>query len=149
MDPIPSRPAIAGPHRTLLSVLEQWVPLPDITPSYYHALAIALSILFLYTNASVYKIAIVGVILLVDWLDGATARRYDRYRRSGYIIDVVTDRVSEAFVFSAEAGMALGRIFFILWVINSALTFYSVYSNKHTSLPLRFAYLIILILQNV
>ena len=39
---------------------------------------------------------------------------------------------------------ALTGIFFLLWLINLALAFYSVSSNKHTSLPLRFVYLVVL-----
>jgi len=61
------------------------------------------------------------------------------------MIDVVTDRVSEAFIFAAEAETAIGQIFFLLWLINLALAFYSVSSNRHTALPLRFVYLVVLI----
>jgi phosphatidylglycerophosphate synthase len=118
--------------------------LPDLNPSYYHLLGLALSVLYLYARAPGLKIALIVVVLLADWFDGATARRYHRVRRAGYITDVVTDRASEAFLFAAEAGTVLGQIFFLLWMVNALLTFYSVYSNKHTSLPLRFAYIVVL-----
>jgi phosphatidylglycerophosphate synthase len=131
----------------VLSVLEKRVPLPNINPAYYHTLALGLSILYLYAYMPAQKIAIVGIVLVTDWLDGATARRYMRGSRAGYIIDVVTDRSSEAFIFAAEAETPLGQAFFLLWIINSALAFYSVRTNIHTSLPLRFAYLIVLIAQ--
>ena len=145
MDIIPDRPRVASPHRALLSLLENWVVLPDINPAYYQALGILLSVLFLYAQTPSQKVFIIGVVLLTDWLDGATARRYKQARRSGYIADVVIDRASEAFIFLAEVGTVLGQVFFLLWTINSVLTFYSVYSNKHLSLPLRFAYMIVLI----
>jgi phosphatidylglycerophosphate synthase len=103
-----------------------------------------LSVLYLYARAPGPKIFLIIVVLVADWFDGATARRYHRVRRAGYITDVVTDRASEAFIFAAEAGTALGQIFFLLWMVNALLTFYSVYSNKHTSLPLRFAYIVVL-----
>ncbi|OGO48081.1 MAG: hypothetical protein A2W37_07415 [Chloroflexi bacterium RBG_16_63_12] len=119
--------------------------LPDLNPSYYHLLGLALSVLYLYARAPGLKIALIVVVLLADWFDGATARRYHRVRRAGYITDVVTDRASEAFLFAAEAGTVLGQIFFLLWMVNALLTFYSVYSNKHTSLPLRFVYIVGLI----
>jgi phosphatidylglycerophosphate synthase len=119
--------------------------LPDLSPSYYHLLGLTLSVLYLYARSPGLKIALIVVILLADWFDGATARRYHRVRRAGYITDVVTDRASEAFLFAAEAGTVLGQIFFLLWMVNALLTFYSVYSNKHTSLPLRFVYIAVLI----
>ena len=147
MDPIPDRPRVASAYRALVSLLEEWVVLPDISPAYYHALAILLSVLFLYVQAPLQKALIIGVVLLTDWLDGATARRYNQVQRSGYITDVVTDRMSEAFIFFAEVETVLGQIFFLLWMINSVLTFYSVYSNKHLSLPLRFSYMLVLITQ--
>jgi len=145
MDPIPSRRSLASPYRTVLSALEKRMPLPNIHPSYYHTLALLLSILYLYAQLPAQKIVLVCIVLLTDWLDGATARRYKRGSRAGYLIDVLTDRASEAFIFTAEAGTILGQVFFLLWLINCALAFYSVKSNIHTSLPLRFAYLIVLI----
>ena len=147
MDPIPDRPRVAAAHRALLSLIEEWVVLPDINPAYYHTLAVLFSVLFLYLQAPLQKALIIGVVLLTDWLDGATARRYNQVQRSGYITDVVTDRMSEAFIFFAEVETVLGQIFFLLWMINSVLTFCSVYSNKHLSLPLRFSYMLVLITQ--
>ena len=145
MDNIPGRRSVALPYRSLLTFLEKRVLLPDINPSYYHALGIALSVLYLFTRTPWLNIALILVIILADWLDGATARRYNRGSRAGYMIDVVTDRVSEAFIFAAAAETAIGQIFFLLWLVNLALAFYSVYSNRHTSLPLRFVYLVVLI----
>ena len=147
MDIIPGRRSVALPYRSLLTFLEKRLFLPDINPSYYHTLGIALSVLYLYTQTPWLKVVIIVVVLWADWIDGATARRYNRGSRAGYIIDVVTDRVSEAFIFSAEADTSLGQIFFLLWFINLALAFYSVYSNKHSSLPLRFVYLVVLVVQ--
>jgi phosphatidylglycerophosphate synthase len=147
MDTIPGRRRLASPYRAALSVLEKRVPLPNINPAYYHTLALVLSVLYLYAHMPAQKIAIVGIVLVTDWLDGATARRYARGSRAGYIIDVVTDRASEAFIFAAEAETPLGQAFFLLWIINSALAFYSVQTSVHTALPLRFAYLIVLIAQ--
>lgn len=145
MDVIPGRRSVASPYRALLSLFEGRLPLPDINPSYYHCLGLALSVLYLYAPTPWPRIFLIVVILLADWFDGATARRYHHVRRAGYIMDVVTDRASEAFIFAAEAGTALGQVFFLLWMVNALLTFYSVYSNKHTSLPLRFVYLAVLI----
>ncbi len=145
MDTIPSRRSIALPYRTVLTSLERRLFLPDINPSYYHVFGIVLSLLYLYAQSPGLKAVFIALVLLADWIDGATARRYKRESRAGYIVDVVTDRVSEALIFSAEAGTALGQVFFLLWLINLGLAFYSFYSNKHSSLPLRFALLMFLI----
>ena len=144
MDNVPGRRSVALPYRSLLTFLEKRLFLPDINPSYYHALGIGLSVLYLYTRIPWLNVVVILLIILADWFDGATARRFNRGSRAGYIIDVVTDRVSEAFIFAAEAETASGQIFFLLWLINLALAFYSVSSNKHTSLPLRFVYLVVL-----
>ena len=146
MGAIPGRRTVAGPYRAVLSAIEQRIPLPNINPAYYHTLGLVLSVLYLYARTPAQKVAIIAIVLVADWLDGATARRYARGCRAGYIIDVVTDRASEAFIFAAEAATPLGQAFFLLWIVNSALAFYSVRANVHTSLPLRFAFLVILLI---
>jgi len=147
MDIVPNRRSLAFLYRTLLTFGEKHVFLPDINPSYYHTFGITLSLLYLFVHSPWPKVGIIVLVLLADWFDGATIRRHSQESRAGYIIDVVTDRVSEAFIFSAEADTPFGQVFFLLWLINLALSFYSVHSNKHTSLPLRFAYILILITQ--
>ena len=149
MDVIPGRPAVASPYRAVLTALGQRLILPKVNPVYYHLLAIFLSVLFLYAQESWIQIAIVGAVLMTDWLDGATAKRYWQPSRAGYVIDVVTDRASEGFLFAGASGMLSGQVLFLLWLINCGLTFYSVRSNRHTAMPLRFAYLIILAVQGV
>ncbi len=149
MGNVPVRPSIASLYRAPLAFVEKHVPLPNVSPSVYHASAILLSVVYLYLQAPSMKALILSIVLLTDWLDGATARRYHGARRSGYITDVVTDKASEGFIFAAECGVALGQVFFLLWIINCALTFYSARSGKHVSMPLRFVYLVIVIAQGV
>ena len=145
MDTIPARPAVAGPYRLLLTSLEKRIWLPDINPSFYHAVELGLSIAYLYAATPATKGMLLAAILLLDWVDGATARRFRGGSRTGYIIDTLTDRVSEGFIFAAEAQRPLGQAFFVLWLLNCALTYYSIRSNRHTSLALRFAYLVALV----
>lgn len=142
---IPDRRRVASPYRAVLSFLERRAPLPNINPAYYHTSALALSVVFLYTTMLAPRIVILIVILIADWLDGATARRYQGGSRAGYIVDVVTDRASEALIFAAEAPTYLGQVFFILWILNCALAFYSARTNVHTALPLRCAFMIALV----
>ena len=146
MDAVPVRLPLALPYRALVDILNKSLVLPKVNPAYYHLLALCLSVLFLYTETPWQKMALIGVVLVTDWLDGATVKRHFKPSKAGYITDVVTDRASEAFIFAGAAETLAGQIFFLLWLVNSALAFYSVRSNKHVALPLRFAYLVLLAL---
>jgi phosphatidylglycerophosphate synthase len=147
VDSVPARRAVAIPHRVLLSALEKWVYLPAVNPSVYSALGVLLSSSFLYAQGTQVKIAILVLVLVSDWLDGATARRHHTARRTGYIVDVVADRISEALIFASQAGTTVGQIFLLLWLVNVALAIYSIRSGKHSSLALRGFYLAVLLLQ--
>jgi phosphatidylglycerophosphate synthase len=149
MDTVPGRRAIALSYRAVLAFLEKHVILPDISPSYYHLAGFTLSVLFLYAVDRGLEMLLILLILVADWLDGATARRFKKCSRSGYMLDMVTDRVSEGLIFSAEAGTAIGKLFYLLWLVNLILAFYSLRANKHTSLPLRCAYLLVLVFQGL
>jgi phosphatidylglycerophosphate synthase len=144
MGNIPHRRAVARPYRAVLSYLENHIYLPDISPSYYHVFALAGSVLMLYLHATWVEVLVLALILVSDWADGATARRYNKCRRAGYMTDVITDRASEGLIFASGAGTTLGQVFYVLWLINLALAYYSIRTNHHTSLPLRFAYMILL-----
>ena len=43
-----------------------------------------------YVHSTWVKVLVLALILLADWADGATARRYNRCSRSGHLLDVVT-----------------------------------------------------------
>lgn len=144
MGNIPHRRAVALPYRSVLTYLENHIYLPDINPSYYHVFALCVSVLVLYLHTTWLKVLVLALILVADWADGATARRYNKCRRAGYMIDVITDRASEGLIFAAGAGTTLGQVFYVLWLINLGLAYYSIRTNRHTSLPLRFAYMILL-----
>ena len=145
MDPIPPRPRVARLHRSLLSRFETVIILPDINLAIYHAAALLLSALVFFAQTPLAKAILIAIVLITDWLDGATARRYERTSRSGYFTDLVTDRASEAFIFVAEIETAFGQVFFWLWIVNTVLSFYSAKANRHLSLPLRFAFMLILL----
>lgn len=147
MDNIPIRSPLAMIYRRLLASLEKWIVLPNIRPSYYDVSGILLSLLFFVITSPWLKILILAMVLLTDWLDGATARQYCQLKKEGYMMDVMIDRASEGLIFAAGIGTVLGKVFFLLWMLNIVLGFYSVFSKKHTSLPLRFLYMVALIVQ--
>jgi phosphatidylglycerophosphate synthase len=145
MDTIPVRGRVAAPYRFVLALLERFINLPNINPALYQLLAIGLSIAYLYLENLWLKAAVIMVILICDWLDGATARRHRTLSRAGYIADATIDRASEGLIFVGEAMHGAGQLFFLLWLVNCGLTFHSSRGNRHRALPLRFLYVLVLV----
>ncbi len=99
----------------------------------------------LYAPGALTKFLLVLLVFITDWYDGATARKLGTGSREGYLIDVTIDRFSEAFIFLADVATSpIARIFFLLWILNTALSLWSVATGRHRILPLRFAYLFVL-----
>ena len=146
MAPIPQRPRVSSPYRRVLAFFENHIALPNVNPALYQLLGVALSVGYLYLENALVKALVIGVILLADWLDGATARRHKRIMRAGYIADVMIDRVSEGLIFAAEAGPWYGNLFFAAWLVNTALAYYSVRTGRHSALPLRGVYIGVLLI---
>jgi hypothetical protein len=145
MDPVPVRRPVTVPYRGLTNFLERHIHLPDINPSWYQVAAILASLAILYVPSVWAKAALLAFILLSDWLDGATARRHRGQSREGYIMDVTIDRASEVLIFAGAASTLLGKLFFALALLNIGLAYYSIRSGWHTSLPLRCAWLVVLL----
>ena len=118
--------------------MEPYIPVPDINPSWWSLLGLLGSVACLYVASPGVKLALVFGVLLTDWWDGATARRHGRMSgREGYIVDVVIDRFSEAFIFLADIRHPLGQAFFALFLFNTASTIWGAKTGKHRILPLR------------
>jgi phosphatidylglycerophosphate synthase len=149
MDSVPERRSVTVPYRSLTNFLERRITLPRINPSLYQLAAILASLAYLYIDSSWVKAALVAFILITDWLDGATARQQHGKTREGYLMDVTVDRASEMLIFAGEAGTSLGKLFFLLTLANIGLAYYSIRSGKHTSLPLRCAWLVVLVVWGV
>jgi phosphatidylglycerophosphate synthase len=146
MDSVPVRRPLTVPYRALTNFLERRIRLPDINPSWYQVAAILASLAILYVPSTWAQAALLSFILLSDWLDGATARQHRGHSREGYMMDVTIDRASEVLIFAGAASTLLGKLFFALALLNIGLAYYSIRSGKHTSLPLRCAWLVVVIL---
>lgn len=144
-DRLPSRPRIAGLYRRPLERLEHALPLPRVSPDLYSLLGLACSALVWLAPQAWQQALLVAAALLADWLDGATARRYSGATRRGYLTDVALDRAGEGLIFLAARATPVGQAFLALWILNCLLTVYSLRSGRHRILPLRFAYLVVLI----
>lgn len=142
---IPQKMMISKSYRIILNAIEKRVRVLNINPSIYQVVGIIISIAFFYKLTVQLQIVLISLILLLDWLDGFTARQYKSLTLSGYMIDVVIDRFSEGMIFFSILGTVTGNLFYILWLCNIALSYYSVYKQIHISLPLRFIYLLLLV----
>ncbi|OIO44368.1 MAG: hypothetical protein AUJ41_03170 [Candidatus Pacebacteria bacterium CG1_02_43_31] len=145
MDKIPKRTGIAYIYRSVLHNWEKYLIFPSKNPSNYQIVGLLLSIGYLLTNNLIFQIILVGVILILDWMDGAVARKFNLDTKEGWMIDVFIDRLSEGFMFAAHLSTTLGTWFFALYIINTILSIYSIKSGKHLIMPLRFVWLLILL----
>lgn len=145
MDQIPKRTGLAMIYRSVLNKWEKYLIFPSKNPSNYQVVGLLLSVGYLFTTNLIIQIVLVAVILILDWMDGAVARKYNLVGREGWMIDVFVDRLSEGFIFAVHLFTPLGTAFFVLYIINIFLSMYSVRSGKHLLLPLRFVWLLILV----
>lgn len=145
MGTIPTRSKLAGIYRKILSTWEKGLVLPIRNPSFYQVVAIFLSILLMFLGYKPVVVVLVFLILLSDWFDGAVARSQGVASLKGWMIDVVVDRISEGFMFIPLLDTFVGKLFFFSYLVNIGFSFYSVKTGKHILLPLRFVYLVYLI----
>jgi hypothetical protein len=141
----PNRPAVARLYRVPLERIERWVPLPPLPPAVWSAASLAAAALTLVVAPWWGQALLVAAALVADWLDGATARRYQLTSPSGYVTDVVLDRVGEGLMILAGRGTLVGTLFLAAWWLNLALVAYSLRTGRHRILPLRFAWLVVLV----
>src|SRR3989338_3941468 len=112
MDTIPERNKLAQLYRQPLQKLESRMPIFIKNPCVYQLAGLLLSVLFLFAQTNLQQIILISVILMLDWLDGAAARRYDLTSKQGYITDLAVDRISEGLIFIAVVSSTIGKIFF-------------------------------------
>lgn len=144
MDNVPQRSALAQIYRKPLALFEKVIPFGFFNPNHLQISSLFLSILYLFSSDVRFSFLLVLLILLFDWMDGAAARARKIISRKGWMIDVAVDRISEGFIFAAHLHTNIGKFFFALYLINTFLSIYSIKSEKHLILPLRFLWLIYL-----
>lgn len=145
MDTIPQRSHLAKFYRSILTAFEGSLIFPFNKPEYYQVLGLVLSISLLFTHSAIVKIVLVVSVLILDWYDGAAARKFGVATRAGWMSDVAIDRMSEAFIFIAEIANPLGKVFFFLFIINVFLSFHAIKSKTSYLLAIRFFYLVVLV----
>ncbi|MCX6817969.1 MAG: CDP-alcohol phosphatidyltransferase family protein [Candidatus Aenigmarchaeota archaeon] len=114
------------------------MPLPNVSPNALSGLSIVFSLLFVLTLGQPFvALALLACVLLLDWLDGMVARKYGKTSDEGYIVDVASDRLSEAVVF-----LPFFFPWFFLFSFNCILVLLAVKRNIHIILPLRHVFLV-------
>jgi len=141
MGKIPERLKIATWYRSIFHKIEKKLWIPRINPSVYQVAAIVLSFAVLFADEKLTKFLLVGVILILDWFDGATARKYKMTGEVGYMIDVVVDKLSEFIMFFPLHGSLSETVWFSLAMVNLILSYIGFSTGKHTIMALRFFYL--------
>lgn len=137
MDRVPERTKSSLIVRKVLHKIETVFPLPIKDPGFYQVIGLSLSCVFLWDIGDLFRILLLFVVVMLDWMDGATARRYNLSSKEGYVIDVVSDRIGEGLVPLAILDTVEGKVYFALYVINVALNLLTIKLNKHYSLALR------------
>ena len=145
MDTIPQRSHLAKFYRGILAALEGSLIFPFRKPEYYQVVGLLLSVSLLFIDSTVLKIVLVTTILILDWYDGAAARKFGVATRAGWMSDVAIDRMSEGFIFIAEIGNPMGKVLFFLFIVNIFLSFHAIGSKTSYLLAIRFFYLVVLI----
>lgn len=146
---LPKRNKLVAFLRSKFGFLEFLVWYPFQKPEYYQVVCLLLSIFFPLVQNNFLKILFVAFIILLDWYDGAAARKYNKSSPNGWLSDVAVDRVSEGLLFINLIGSAIGKLFFAAYLINIILSYKSYVTKKHFILPLRFFFLIYLLITSL
>jgi phosphatidylglycerophosphate synthase len=128
--------------------IDNWVvklPFPKINPDYisYSTLVTTIiSVYFFKKNSLGLFCLFLGITLILDWLDGTIARKYNLESKRGWILDKVIDRISEIILFTFI--WPIGLIFVPLEI----LLMYLSYNRKYPLVlmflpPLRFVLLVV------
>ena len=121
------------------------LPLPNINPdiiSYSTILATLISVYFYINHRLWLFLGFLFLTLILDWLDGTIARKYNLASKRGWMLDKVIDRISETILMSVI--WPPGLIFVLLNIILMYLSYKGKYPLALMFIPpLRVVLLII------
>ncbi len=149
MDKVPKRIKFASIYRNLMNKYEDYLVFPLKNPAHYQIIGLLLSMGYLFLTSYTAKITLIMIILILDWYDGAAARKFHMTNKAGWMTDVTVDRLSEGFIIMTEIANPIGKILMLLFVFNVSLSFYSVRTGKHYVMPLRFFCVLLLLFRMI
>lgn len=147
MDTIPKRTAIASPYRYVLHILEKHLRFPVKNPDVYTVFSLLLSFLFLVLGNTLIRFVLLIIVLFFDWVDGAAARKFKGVSKRGYVVDQTFDKLGDGLITVSVLSSGYGKVLFLIYIINNLMYYYSIKTGKHYIMPIRFFYLIILLIQ--
>lgn len=123
------------------SFVIEGVPLPNINPDLVSAFSVFMvAVAFSYHNNLWWVFIFIFVSLILDWLDGVIARKYNRATSHGYWVDMICDRLVELMI------AIYSPLFWLpLFTLNIILTFVNLKTKVNLMLPIRAAFLIFLL----
>ena len=128
-------------RRWLDGFVMEGVPLPNINPDIISAMSVfTAAVAFMYRGNLAWIFIFLLVSLLLDWIDGVVARKYNRVSRHGYWVDMICDRLVELMI------AIYSPMFWLpMFSINFILTFVNLKTKVHLMLPIRAAFLLFLL----
>lgn len=117
------------------------LPLPNVNPNVLSGISIITSFAFLalFKFSIILSFLFLIITLLLDWFDGLVAKKFFRTSEEGYLADLTSDRLSEGVMF------VIFFPWFCVFVINCALSIFSVKRNKHVIIPARHFFVIFIL----
>lgn len=116
------------------------LPLPRVHPNLVSVFSVFTSVLFLLCFLEGLRMLALFFLLftlLLDWMDGLIAKKYAICSKHGYLVDMISDRLSEGITFIP---------FIVPWLylslLNFVLVFVGIAVSRHVVLPLRQAFVI-------
>ena len=114
------------------------VYLPNINPDIVSVLSVFLmAVAFVRPLDYWWIVMFATASLILDWLDGVIARKFDRVSRRGYWVDMTCDRICELMI-----AIYSPLLWVPLFAVNMILTFVNMKTRVHLMLPLRAAFII-------
>lgn len=119
------------------------LPIPNVSPKLLSGASLFLSIVFMVLSFRGFlspAIAVLGIVFILDALDGIVARKYSKESEEGATIDFFTDRLSEGLV-----TLPFFFPWFIIFGINNLVSIIGLAKKRHTVFPVRLFLLIWLV----
>ncbi|MFC1662597.1 CDP-alcohol phosphatidyltransferase family protein [Patescibacteria group bacterium] len=141
---MPQKLSIIQKCREITDLWIRRLPLPNINPSIISFLAIPFSLAFiiLWDDNQTAAFIFLALTLITDWLDGILAKKHHRESEKGWVIDTVTDRLSEGIIF-----LKFFNPWFYVFLANIVLSLISYKSKKAILIPLRQVFFLYIIMK--
>lgn len=145
MDSAPRKTDWVTTLRRPLYSIEKYLP-GDINPNIWTAAMMLPSVLFIFTPFTTpWNILCIISAMILDWLDGAYARKRKSTSMHGHIVDITFDKLSEVLIITPFIGTWFGVILLVIFLLNLYFTKRIFTTNQHFHLNTRFIVILYLL----